>query len=253
MSDPHGETPHVWDGPTRWFHWINLVLVFLLALSGYFVKYRSVFQVSGSEAKMAIIAAHAWVGYAFAINLAVRLIWAFVGNRNARWRAILPDRQALRGMGAELRALWTRRPVAHLVRSPVSRLSATLMFIVMLGMAGTGLARAGTDLYPLPLGPAVAAFVAKAGNQPSAITWRNELELGDEERLRLVGRVKTLTGVPHLYGSWILMGLIALHIAGVTLTEVRQRSGLISTMVSGTTPPAAQAPPHTEPDPTRIA
>lgn len=227
------KTSPVWDAPTRWFHWINLVLVALLTVSGYFFMYREAFQVDGREAKMALKAAHVWIGYAFAVNLAWRIIWAFRGNPIARWRSILPDRSSLRSMGAELRDLIARRPVSHLVRSPISRLSASVMFAVLLLLALTGLVRAGTDLYHPPLGPVVAAFVAPPGTDPSAITWRTEAQLADPDRFQLVSRLKLVTGVSHKYGSGVLLGLIVLHIAGVTLSEVRQRSGIVSIMISG--------------------
>ena len=123
MAERAGSPDRVWDAPTRWFHWINVVLVSVVAASGFFFMYRESFQVSGGEAKMALKAAHTWVGYAFVINLAARLVWAFRGNPNARWRAIVPDRAALRQIGAELRGLARRERVKHLVRSPVSRLS----------------------------------------------------------------------------------------------------------------------------------
>lgn len=101
---PGVKTAQVWDAPTRWFHWINLVLVALLTVSGFFL-YREMFQVEGREAKMALKSAR--------------------GNPISRWRALLPDRRSLRSMGGELRDLIARRPVCHLVRSPISRLSAT--------------------------------------------------------------------------------------------------------------------------------
>ena len=37
----------------------------------------------------------------------------------------------------------------------------------------------------------------------------------------------------HVKAGYVLLGLIALHIAGVTLSETRQHSGLISAMFSG--------------------
>jgi Ni,Fe-hydrogenase I cytochrome b subunit len=42
-----------------------------------------------------------------------------------------------------------------------------------------------------------------------------------------------VAGLPHQIGSWLFSAIIVAHIAGVLLTEIRQRSGLISAMVSG--------------------
>lgn len=222
-----------WDRPTRWFHWINVLLIGIVALSGFFFMYRGAFRVEGREAKMALKAAHSWVGYAFALNLAVRIVWGFLGNADARWRRVLPDRESFRAIPAELRELRDGRPVSHLIRSPVSRLSATIMFSLMILLAGTGFVRSATDLYHLPFGPAVAAFIAKPGEDPSRITWRNEQELSQPYRLEYVARAKAVAGPLHEYGSWLMLGIMLLHVTGVVLTEVRQRSGLVSALVSG--------------------
>jgi cytochrome b len=236
----------VWDAPTRWFHWTNLVLVLLLAGSGFFFMYREAFHVTGREAKMALKIAHVWIGYAFTLVLAARVAWAFIGSPSARWRAILPDRNALRGIGDELRGLRDRRLVRHPTRSPLSRLSATVMFALLLLLALTGLFRAATDLYHSPLGPAVARFVARQTVDPTTLSWQNEETLADPQRMARLNRIKQVAGLPHRVAAWLLSAMIVAHITGVVLTEVRQRSGLISAMVSGV---AADQPPDGAPDP----
>ena len=233
MPEPSDTKGPVWDGPTRWFHWINVVLVFVSVLSGLFFLWRESFHVEGREAKMALKALHSWIGYVWLANLSWRAVWGFMGNSNARWRAVLPDREALRLIGPELRALIERRPRQHRGRSPVSRLSATVMFAMMLILATTGVIRAGTDLYHLPLGPVVAAYVAGSGVDASLIDWRTETELADPEKFRTVTGVKTVTGKTHEALSYLLLAWLVLHIGGVTLSEVRQRSGLVSSMIHG--------------------
>lgn len=244
MRTPPGQDPKGWDAATRGFHWANAALVTLLLLSGLLFMFRAELQLEGKDAKMALKGFHSWIGYAFAVALFGRVVWLFAGPRLARWRSVLPDRAALRAIPAELRGLRARRPVEAAVRSPISRLSATLMFALMLLMAGTGLVRASTDLYRLPFGPIVAAFVARPGVEPSTITWRNEAELALPHRLALVTKVKLVAGPLHEYGSWVMLVLAFLHVSGVTLTEIRQRSGLISAMVSGeiASPPTPDVP-----------
>lgn len=237
MTAPTTQDPERWDGVTRGLHWLNAVLVMLLLLTGMLFMFRANLSIDGKDAKMALKAFHSWIGYAFALALTSRLVWLFIGPRLARWRSVVPDRAALRAIPAELRTLREQQPVAESIRSPVSRLSATLMFAVMLLMMITGLVRTSTDLYRLPFGPLVASFVARPGVEPSDITWRNESELADPYRLGLVTKVKLVAGPLHEYGSWVMLALALLHMSGVTLTELRQRSGLISAMVSGEIPP----------------
>jgi|CXWL01.1.fsa_nt_gi cytochrome b len=237
MTTPVEQKPERWDAATRGFHWLNAALVTLMLLSGMLFMYRGGLQIDGKEAKMALKGFHSWIGYAFAATILARAVWLFTGPPLARWRRVIPDRAALREIPAELRDLHARKPATDAVRSPVSRLSATLMIVLMLLMAVTGLVRTSTDLYRLPFGPVVAAFVARPGVESSTITWRNEAELAVPYRLALVAKVKLVAGPLHTYGSWVLLVLALLHVTGVTLTEIRQRTGLISAMVSGEVPP----------------
>ncbi len=43
-----------------------------------------------NDGKILLKTIHVYAGYVFAINLAWRLIWAFVGGPFARWRSLLP-------------------------------------------------------------------------------------------------------------------------------------------------------------------
>lgn len=237
MTVPAEQRPERWDAATRGLHWLNAALVAVLVLTGLLFMYRGGLQIDGKEAKMALKGFHSWIGYAFAAAIFARAAWLFLGPPLARWRRVVPDREALRAIPAELHALRSRRPATEPLRSPVSRLSATLMIAMMLLMATTGLIRTSTDLYRLPFGPIVASFVARQGVESSTITWRNEAELAEPYRLRLVTKAKLVAGKLHTYGSWVLLVLALLHVCGVVLTELRQRTGLISTMVSGEAPP----------------
>lgn len=241
MTMPAEQRPERWDAATRALHWLNAALVAALILTGLLFMYRGGLQIDGKEAKMALKGFHSWIGLAFAVAILARAAWLFLGPPLARWRRVVPDREALRAIPAELRALRARLPAREPLRSPVSRLSATLMLAMMLLMATTGLIRSATDLYRVPFGPIVAAFVARPGVAPSTITWRNEAELAEPYRLRLVTKAKLVAGKLHTYGSWALLVLALLHVCGVILTELRQRTGLISTMVSGEAPPSGPA------------
>ena len=222
----------VWDATTRWIHWLNVVLVFLLALSGFLIMFRKELAIDSGEAKLALKALHAWIGYPLVATLTLRVVWGFVGNRYARWQALLPNRSSLTALGPELRALVARRPHRYLGHAPASRVSGTLLLAAMLALAVTGLVRAGTDLYYPPIGFAVAAYVAKPGVDPGSLA-PGEAQDVLPERQRRVNGLKAPFGQWHIWLSYVLLGLAAVHIAGVTLSETRQRSGLVSAMFSG--------------------
>ena len=78
-----------WDVPTRLFHWINALAVFGLLVTGLDILLDNLFHHSPSG-KVTLKDFHVVFGYLMAANLVWRFVWAFVGNRYARWRSIVP-------------------------------------------------------------------------------------------------------------------------------------------------------------------
>ncbi|MGB5347589.1 MAG: cytochrome b/b6 domain-containing protein, partial [Woeseia sp.] len=157
----------VWGRTTRAFHWINLACVVALAALGLAILNEKSFGVS-ADGKILLKTLHVYVGYVFAANLGWRLVWAFVGNRHARWQALLP---AGRGFSAELRGyvrgLLRHEGAAYLGHSPAGRLMVTFLLLLLTSQALTGLVLAGTDLYMPPFGSAIAEWVT--GGDPDRL------------------------------------------------------------------------------------
>lgn len=80
---------HVWDKTIRIWHWLNVVCVIGLMGVGLVILNHKSLGVS-IDGKIILKTVHAYIGYMFVINLMLRLMWGFVGNRYARWKAILP-------------------------------------------------------------------------------------------------------------------------------------------------------------------
>jgi cytochrome b len=117
-------------------------------------------------------------------------------------------------------------------------LTVTFLFASLILQAATGLTRAGIDLYYPPVGPIIAAFIAKPGVDSSQMTWRNNSEFVDGHRYSYIRPIKFAAGTIHRYNAYLLIGLIVLHILTSVLTEVRQTSGVVSAMFSGRVRPA---------------
>ena len=101
----------VWDAPTRWFHWINAICVVALVVVGYLILNRRALEIPRT-AGVKLKTIHSWIGYVFAINLLVRLVWAFVGNRYASWRSILPGGRGYFSASRVLRQILVLPPSA---------------------------------------------------------------------------------------------------------------------------------------------
>jgi cytochrome b len=183
----------VWDPVVRWFHWINFLSVLGLSALGLLLLNDDSLGL-GMPAKEKIESVHVMLGYGFAANLAVRLWWAFVGKRVARWRAILPFGRRYRAeLARYLHDLRRGRSHTYLGHNPLGRLSVTASFALLIWQALTGLALAHV-------------FPWKPGH------WVEET---------------------HENGFYLLVIMAATHVVAVIIAEVRGGSALISAMFSG--------------------
>ena len=67
----------------------HALCVIAVALVGFVILNAGALDVSNAG-KVTLKKVHAWIGYVFVLNLLWRIAWAFLGNRYARWRAVLP-------------------------------------------------------------------------------------------------------------------------------------------------------------------
>jgi Ni/Fe-hydrogenase 1 B-type cytochrome subunit len=195
----------VWDRPTRWFHWINLICVAALAAVGIAILYKQELGVI-RNGKILLITTHVWLGYLFAVNLAWRIIWAFIGNKQAKWSAILPFQT---GYGAAFKTYLREfiqgdvRP--YLGHNPIARLSISILLVLLVLEATTGLVLAGSAIDYPPFGHWIAARIA--ANRSFEHTFLAPL------------------WTIHRWNFYAIVIVSAFHVAGVVLTELREGGG----------------------------
>lgn len=222
----------VWDRPTRWFHWINFVCVVALIALGTAILYGKELGVT-DDGKLLLKTVHVLVGYVFALNLGWRIVWAFFGNRHARWSGMLPF---LRGygtsLGTYLRGLARGDERPYLGHNPVARLMVSLLVLLLVVQAVTGLVLAGTDIYYPPFGYWIASWIAAPGVDPSTIVPYNDtgIDTASWDEMRAF-RTPFITA--HYWSFYALLFLIVVHIAGVVMTELREGGGIVSAMFTG--------------------
>ncbi len=223
----------VWDLPTRLFHWLNVGLVLGLIVIGILILNAKFLGIEG-EAKIFLKTIHSYTGYIFVINLIWRFIWAFFGNHYARWRQFLP-------MGPNyLRSLQdytfnqnsgSRKQYAG--HNPPARIIISLFFLLLTTQAVTGLVIAGTDLYFPPFGTYFSEWVTEG--DPERL---EQLEPGNKthvvetayKEMRAFRKPIIMT---HYYVFYVLLFLLIVHIGGVIISEIKERNGLISAMITG--------------------
>jgi len=221
----------VWDRTTRWFHWVNvLCIIGLMAFGLMILNHRAL----GIEDEIVLKKLHVSIGYVFVLNLAWRLIWGFIGGKYSRWTRLLPLGRGYAGKVREYAAgLLRGKPPAYKGHNPLGRIMVTTLLLLLTLQAVTGLVIAGTDLYYPPFGGQIESWVAadtgsgKAELTPGSREGINEANYAEMRDFR-----KPFVEV-HETVFYLILIAVLLHIAGVVVTEVVEKSGLVSAMFSG--------------------
>jgi cytochrome b len=226
------KTYRVWDASIRWFHWLNLLCMLGLIAVGVAILNAKVLGVS-TDGKILLKTVHVWIGYVFAVNLLWRLVWAFIGGPHARWRAILPGgRGYMTEVSRYITDVRAGRPRQYLGHNPVGRIAVTLLLLLLLTQAITGLVLAGTDLFYPPIGAWIAGWVANPGVDPATLLPYAK-EMYDETAYEAMRAFRKPFITVHYYGFYVLLVFAVIHILAVVMTELREGGNLVSAMFSG--------------------
>jgi cytochrome b len=183
--------------------------------------------------KLLLKTTHVWFGYVFTANLAWRLVWGFIGNRHARWSAIVPFQTgyaaAFKTYLRELIGGGVRPYVGH---NPIARASVSILLVLLIAQAMTGLVLAGTDIYYPPFGHWIVSWIAAPGVDPTTITPYDKTGI-DPASWDAMRSFRSVFLTIHYWNFYALLVVIVIHITGVVVTELREGGGIVSAMISG--------------------
>ncbi|WP_200808449.1 cytochrome b/b6 domain-containing protein [Tistlia consotensis] len=143
---------------------------------------------------------HLWSGIAAAALVALRVLWGFLGPTHARFGDFLAGPKAMR---AHLRGLLSGGGVRHRGHNPLGGAMVLALLLVVALLAATGTIALGG--------------VLKSGPLAFATSFATGWELRGLHRLL----------------AFLLLGLIALHLAGVLVESRRSRENLVLALVDG--------------------
>lgn len=87
----------VWELPVRIFHWLNVLAVLVLIVTGFLIASPPALLSSAEATNLhsfgIIRFIHFTAAYVFFFVMILRLYWALVGNRFSSWRAFLPSKR----------------------------------------------------------------------------------------------------------------------------------------------------------------
>jgi len=226
---------HVWDRTVRIFHWVNVLCVIGLIGVGLVILNNKALGVT-TDGKILLKTVHVYIGYLFVLNLGWRIIWGFLGNRYARWAAILPFGEAYKqSLGLFVEGTKKGNPPRYLGHNPIARLMVALLFLLLSLQAVTGLVLAGTDLYLPPFGHEIAEWVTGSGEDHSKLADLKPYSKTnvDPESYKAMRDFRKPFITIHGYVFYTLLIAILLHLIGVVVSELRERCGLVSAMFTG--------------------
>ena len=222
----------VWDANTRWFHWINALSVIALMVVGILILKAGALHVPNSG-KAILKTLHVWIGYVLVANLLWRIVWAFFGNRYARWRAMLPGgRGFFHALRSYIAAFIAGHPEQYGGHNPVGRLGIAALLLLITIQAITGLVLAGTDLFYPPFGSWIAQWVAAPGVDPGSLA-PYAPTLYDTAAYQSMRAFREPIASVHLYTFYVLVATVVAHVAAVVVTELREGGNIISAMFTG--------------------
>jgi Ni/Fe-hydrogenase 1 B-type cytochrome subunit len=218
LESPAAETEqkvevYVWDLPVRLTHWLNVASILVLSVTGYFIA-NPFIQTQGVATDQFLMGTirftHYVAAFVFTTSVLFRIYWAFRGNQYARWKQFVPTSRArLRGARGMLRYYTFTRsnPPAQVGHNPLAGITYTGLYVLFLIQIFTGFA-----LYSLPF---------HGGFWVTMFGWLN-LWLGIPY-VRLI----------HTIVMWLIIAFTIHHVYSATLIDFEERSGLLSSIVTG--------------------
>ena len=218
----------VWSLNVRLFHWINVIAITLLVCIGLIILNSKLLGVS-TDGKVLLKTIHVLIGYVFAINLLFRIVIGFIGKAHEKWSEILPFNK---GFSKELIEFKQQKKHAYKGHNPAGKLMVfallSLMFIQMI----SGLVIAGTDIYYPPFGQYFSESIAIDKSNIAAIKPYSKTNV-DQQAYNQMRELRKPFITAHVYGFYGLLFLIPLHILGVLIAERREKTALVSAMITG--------------------
>jgi Ni/Fe-hydrogenase 1 B-type cytochrome subunit len=204
---------YVWEVPVRAAHWVNMISVVLLSVTGLFIGSPHTLAASTSDYVMGWFRfVHFVAGYTLAVSVSARIYWAFATkNPYAGWREFLP---ILTPAGRERMFeafryyTFTGRKVPAAVGH--NAMAATAYFFVYL-------------LFICMIATGFALYSESAPNAFVQIAFGWILHAVPNQTVRLA----------HHLGMWLILGFVINHIYSTWLMDVKERGGVISGIFGG--------------------
>ncbi len=202
---------YVWEFPVRLSHWLNIISITILIITGYYISDPFLHSVSETPLTMAIIRyIHFITAYILLASFIVRLYWLIYGNRFARIREFFPFSKEKRKEIVEFAKFYTfmrdevHHPIGHNALAATAYISVycTIFLAILTGFALYSESHSGFLWYLLG-------------------GWF--FSIMSDGTIRLI----------HHSTMWILMAFVIVHVYITWVNDNIEGNGLISSIFTG--------------------
>jgi len=206
---------YLWEWPIRAMHWTAAICIVVLTITGLYIG-KPYFMTSGEASAHFLMGRVRFVHFAAAAVLVmtaiVRAYWLLMGNRYERFAALFPVRRRdwanlFRMIKFYLMIKPEQAPV-YLGHNPLQQLSYTAMYALAALMVVTGFALYGQS-------------------NPGGLIYGATNWIGG-----LAGGMQVVRFVHHST-TWLFLTFIPIHIYLSIRAEILERTGVVSSIVSG--------------------
>ena len=201
----------VWQVPVRVLHWTIVATIIVLSVSGYYIGNPGIFPAPSPNSMATVRAVHVVTGLIFAAALVARLIYMFTGNQWAHWRQFVPlgkERRKLIPPSVRYYLYLEREPPPVVGHNPLAGMTYLVVYAMLVAQTFAGIALMAAD------------------------------ERGHGWEWAVGGWVFHLLPVPtirfiHHLVMWLVWGFFVHHMYAAILVDREERSGEISSIVTG--------------------
>jgi Ni/Fe-hydrogenase 1 B-type cytochrome subunit len=215
VVDPRSErdivTVRVWRVPIRIIHWTIFLMTIALSVTGFYIGRPFILLGNDPAFVMGWMRSiHQLSAWIFTAALGARMVLMFTGNRYARWTQFIPVDPQRRHEGKESLKyyLFMRlKPLQYAGHNPLAGLTYAVVYLMLFLQVFTGFALRD---------------VAAPG-------WLYQIFGG---WLLSIAHPQLVRFIHHLV-MWLTWGFVVHHVYSAMLMDWEERSGIISSMISG--------------------
>ncbi len=211
IRDPDIVSVYVWERPVRLFHWIMVVSLAVLTITGFYMHRPFLVETSPRAWAMGTMRfVHEIFGFVLIAVLLMRVYWFFAGNEWARWRAWVPLKreqwQSMKSM-ALYYAYRRREPYPEIGHNSLA--------------AACYLAIVGLLLIECLTGLVLFSVVSGSHFLRPIVGWIPQII--DIQYIRLI----------HYFIMFCFMAFMIHHVYSAVLVSMEQKNGLMESIFSG--------------------